>query len=223
VGVSASLISQIELGKATPSVGTLYSIVSELGISMDDLFRAPGDEGPAAGGPAPVDDNPEGGQGAQKSSSPQEHPSKAAPSPDPVRQSVWRPPPHQVALTDGPLVSPHQRQSIHLSSGVTWESMNPDNRDDVDFLYVTYEVGGASAAEDQLIRHSGREYGHVLEGRLGVTVGFENYELEPGDAISFDSSVPHRLFNIGDVPVRAVWFVVGRREARVSLGVADSA
>src|ERR1700755_3724996 len=38
VGVSPSLISQIEHGKATPSVATLYAIVSELGISLDELF-----------------------------------------------------------------------------------------------------------------------------------------------------------------------------------------
>src|SRR3954453_15625026 len=35
---SASLISQVELGKASPSVGTLYAIVSELGMSLDELF-----------------------------------------------------------------------------------------------------------------------------------------------------------------------------------------
>src|ERR1700761_399455 len=38
VGVSPSLISQIEHGKATPSVATLYAIVSELGVSLDELF-----------------------------------------------------------------------------------------------------------------------------------------------------------------------------------------
>src|ERR1700759_258486 len=38
VGVSPSLISQIEHGKATPSVATLYAIVSELEISLDELF-----------------------------------------------------------------------------------------------------------------------------------------------------------------------------------------
>src|SRR6185312_15946581 len=38
VGVSPSLISQIEHGKATPSVATLYAIVSKLGISLDELF-----------------------------------------------------------------------------------------------------------------------------------------------------------------------------------------
>src|ERR1700753_1773747 len=38
VGVPPSLISQIEHGKATPSVATLYAIVSELGVSLDELF-----------------------------------------------------------------------------------------------------------------------------------------------------------------------------------------
>jgi transcriptional regulator with XRE-family HTH domain len=36
--LSASLISQVERGKVMPSVGTLYVIVRELDISMDDLF-----------------------------------------------------------------------------------------------------------------------------------------------------------------------------------------
>ncbi|MFH8249411.1 helix-turn-helix domain-containing protein [Microbacterium sp. B2969] len=38
LGVSASLISQIETGKTQPSVSTLYSIVSALGISIDELL-----------------------------------------------------------------------------------------------------------------------------------------------------------------------------------------
>ena len=35
---SASLISQIELGKIAPSVSTLYALTSLLGVSMDSLF-----------------------------------------------------------------------------------------------------------------------------------------------------------------------------------------
>src|ERR1700750_3034415 len=54
VGVSPSLISQIEHGKATPSVATLYAIVSELGISLDELFFDP-PRGAAAVKPATVE------------------------------------------------------------------------------------------------------------------------------------------------------------------------
>ena len=39
IGLSASLILQIESGQSKPSVSTLYAIVTELGISVDDVFR----------------------------------------------------------------------------------------------------------------------------------------------------------------------------------------
>jgi transcriptional regulator with XRE-family HTH domain len=38
VGVSASMISQIENGKTQPSVSTLYAITTALGISIQDVF-----------------------------------------------------------------------------------------------------------------------------------------------------------------------------------------
>ena len=38
VGVSPSLISQIELDRVNPSVSTLYALVTELGIAMSDVF-----------------------------------------------------------------------------------------------------------------------------------------------------------------------------------------
>lgn len=39
VDVSPGLISQIELGAVTPSVGTLYRMTEQLGIALDELFR----------------------------------------------------------------------------------------------------------------------------------------------------------------------------------------
>jgi transcriptional regulator with XRE-family HTH domain len=42
IGVSASLISQIERDKVNPSVSTLYSLVRELGLGMGDLFSSDG-------------------------------------------------------------------------------------------------------------------------------------------------------------------------------------
>jgi transcriptional regulator with XRE-family HTH domain len=38
VGVSASMISQIENGKSQPSVSTLYAITSALGVSIQEVF-----------------------------------------------------------------------------------------------------------------------------------------------------------------------------------------
>jgi transcriptional regulator with XRE-family HTH domain len=50
LGVSASLISQVETGKTQPSVSTLYAIVTHLGISIDELL---GVSAPVAA--APID------------------------------------------------------------------------------------------------------------------------------------------------------------------------
>jgi transcriptional regulator with XRE-family HTH domain len=48
VGVSASLLSQVETGKTQPSVSTLYALVNHLGISLDGLM------GTTRGSAAPV-------------------------------------------------------------------------------------------------------------------------------------------------------------------------
>lgn len=167
LGLSASLISQLESGVSKPSVGTLYSIVTELDLSLDRLIRGEGYE-------------------AEPSRSP-------------------GPPP-----AAGPLVHPAERQAIDLDSGVRWEELTATPEEGIDFLLATYEVGGASTPDESLMRHHGREYGYVVSGTLGVKIGFQEYTLGPGDSIAFDSTTPHRLFNKGDEPVRAVWFVVGR-------------
>jgi transcriptional regulator with XRE-family HTH domain len=46
VGVSPSLVSQIELDRVNPSVSTLYALVTELGMTMSDVFVAtpPGEQ-----------------------------------------------------------------------------------------------------------------------------------------------------------------------------------
>ena len=57
VGVSPSFVSQIELGKASPSVGTLYSLLSVLGTTLDDLIGEP----PTSTGPTFVEADGGGG------------------------------------------------------------------------------------------------------------------------------------------------------------------
>jgi transcriptional regulator with XRE-family HTH domain len=172
LGVSASLISQIETGRSKPSVGTLYAVVTELGMSLDRLFDADLS--------APVSpDEP----------SPQVNPGATPPT---------------------SLVHPDERHVLELESGVRWERLTSDPDEEVNFLHVVYDVGGSSATDGSLMRHAGREYGYIMSGRLGVQVGFQRYELGPGDAIAFDSTSPHRLWNLGDEPVHGVWTVVGR-------------
>jgi transcriptional regulator with XRE-family HTH domain/quercetin dioxygenase-like cupin family protein len=195
VGVSPSLISQVELGKASPSVGTLYAIVNELGLSLDELLLGSAARRRRSGAAE--------GDGDRAKAGPRQ----------PVRVDE---PPAAVGAFD-PVVRRGAGKTIQLASGVQWERLTPQTPQDVDFLNVVYEVGGESCPEDSLMRHPGCEYGHVLTGRLGVTIGFDTHELGPGDSISFDSTMPHRLFTIGEDPVTAIWFVVGRRgDPRIS-------
>jgi transcriptional regulator with XRE-family HTH domain len=189
LGVSPSLISQVETGRAKPSVSTLYSIVNALGISLDELLFT--DAWSAAG--AVVRPSPRSpGPGA---------------APRPAEADRDR------ELPAAPVQRATDRAVIRLASGVTWERLTSASIPDVDFLYVTYEVGGASSPEDAFQRHAGREWGYVIAGRLGVRIGFEEHFLGPGDAIAFDSATPHRLFNAGTEPVHGVWFVEGRGTA----------
>jgi quercetin dioxygenase-like cupin family protein len=104
------------------------------------------------------------------------------------------------------------RKRIRLAGGVEWERLTAGPDDEVEFLYVTYEAGAESCPENSLFRHGGKEYAYIMEGRLGVQIGFERYELGPGDSVSFSSQLPHRLWAIGDEPAIAIWAVVNRSE-----------
>jgi quercetin dioxygenase-like cupin family protein len=108
------------------------------------------------------------------------------------------------------LVRASERRVIQLASDVTWERLTPGSDPNVEFLRVTYRPGSESCPADSLLRHTGNEYGYILSGRLGVQVAFNSYDLGPGDAISFDGSLPHRLWAIGDKPAEAIWTVHGR-------------
>jgi transcriptional regulator with XRE-family HTH domain len=177
VGVSPSLISQVETGRAKPSVNTLYALASELGISLDVLLF--------------MDTQPPPGNGA-------------APGLDDKIDAL------DVVLPHDPVQRATTRTAIRLGSGVVWERLTTESIRNVDFLHVTYEVGGESSPANAFQRHTGQEWGYVLSGTLTVRIGFDEFLLRPGDAISFDSSTPHRLFNAGDVPATAAWFVLGR-------------
>lgn len=160
LGVSPSLISQIERGRANPSVSTLYALVAELDVSLDELLF--NDRRPAT------------------------------------------------EPSSGPIQRGDQRRRIRLASGVTWERLTTRPEPGTEFLYVIYEVGGASSPPDVHQRHAGHEWGFVISGQLEVTIGFDAFRLGPGDALSIDSTTPHRLANVGSEPVHAVWFVEGR-------------
>lgn len=163
VGVSASLLSQIENAKVQPSVSTLYGIVTALGTSMDTVVF-----------------------GADE------------PTPDE--------PPRAPAVV---VPADASRHLADLRTGVRWEQLTPPAVAGVEFLLVTYEAGAESSPAGTSQRHAGREWFVVLEGDLRVHLGFDEHVVHPGDAMTYDSTIPHRIVNPGDTVARAVWVQLG--------------
>jgi transcriptional regulator with XRE-family HTH domain/quercetin dioxygenase-like cupin family protein len=217
IGVSPSFVSQVETGKASPSVGTLYSLVNELGLSLDEVM---GDaqviaDAPAIGGTTAM-------TAAQAVAATQV---PAAALEDMPAISGWRRPAeesdgaaHAMAPSwwpriEVPLQGSTARPAIRLA-GVTWERLTHEDDPLIDFLHVTYSPGSSSCAEENLMRHGGREYGYVISGRIDVQVGFDLYKLRVGDSLHFDSTTPHRLSNPYAEPCVALWVVVARKGDR---------
>lgn len=126
-------------------------------------------------------------------------------------QAVAADPPHGSMGPRRPGGAVRDRSSQRRLGHLRGRRLSPPTPQDVDFLQVSYQAGSESCPADSLMRHSGHEYGHIIRGRMGVTVGFDTYELGPGDSVAFDSTIPHRLFAIGEETVEAIWVVVGRR------------
>ncbi|MFI9603409.1 helix-turn-helix domain-containing protein [Streptomyces sp. NPDC052043] len=203
LGCSPSHVSQIERGLAAPSVSVLYAMVSELGLSMDGLFQEDRNGTAAVGeslsGAARVADVSGGAQPASAEVAPGHGPYAAdsGTTGEPVPGTPGEERFVQRAAT---------RRSIEIETGMRWELLTPRTEHGVDFREIVYQVGAGSAPGEQFIRHPGREYGLVLEGRLHVQIGFEQFVLGPGDSIAFDSTLPHRFWNEGTGRARAAWF-----------------
>lgn len=162
VGISPSMLSQIENGRSEPSVATLYGLVSALSISLDELLGGETRMGLSAGGN--------------------------------IKHSVQR-------AADRPI--------LEMASGVRWERLTADSDPLVDALLVTYPPSSSSSGNGGLMRHSGHEYGFLLEGELVVQVGFDTFVLHAGDSVSFDSATPHLYRNESEALAKGLWHVVG--------------
>jgi quercetin dioxygenase-like cupin family protein/DNA-binding XRE family transcriptional regulator len=189
IGVSASLLSQVETGKTQPSVSTFYALVNRLGISVDQLFGFSMNEA-AKSGPR----SSAAGGGKQRS-----------------RATA-------VGVGDAGSVVQRagQHPTLEMEKGVIWELLTSGDRAVVDSLLVTYRPGASSSVGGRMMRHTGVEYAYLLDGVLTLKLEFDTYDLHPGDSLSFDSTRPHQYVNNGDVDARGLWFVVGRQEMEAS-------
>ena len=188
---SPSLISQIERGLSAPSVGMLYALATELRTSLDFLFGA-----------APAGDGTPGGVTVTAHGDGRVHMKGES------EEGVARPAGGGGLVGHGIVQRAGARRTIDLASGVRWERLTPGPDERVDFLEVIYEPSGHSTDARRPLRHDGREYGLITSGTLHASVGFDTFELGPGDSIAFDSALPHLYWNATAADVHAIWAVV---------------
>lgn len=180
VGVSPSMMSQIETGKTQPSVATLFSITSTLRLSLHTFFDSSDVDSQAAavatvhsGVPAFTLD---GG---------------FAPGP-----------------RLGPRVQPAERQLFRVNEAVAVERLGHAPHLPVEFVRTTFAPGGSSTGTGEAMGHSGWEYGFLLRGQLVLALDSEEIRLAPGDAVSFDCSTPHCYRNDATDPAVGIWFLI---------------
>jgi len=80
--------------------------------------------------------------------------------------------------------------------GYEYESLAPHKKDrHMEPFMVTL---GPAVTEEERSTHDGQEFIYVLEGTMEVRLEKEIHILEPGDAIYYDSTVPHLVKCHGD-------------------------
>ena len=59
------------------------------------------------------------------------------------------------------------------------------------------------SANDPIV-HPGQEFVFCLEGKIECCVGDESYQLDPGDSLLFDATLPHSFHNNSAFPTKAL-------------------
>jgi transcriptional regulator with XRE-family HTH domain len=151
VGVSQSLISQVERGLTSPSITTLRRLAAALNVPVAAFFL--GEHATTSGGDEKLD-----GQ--------------------------------QIIVRRG------DRKGLRVSrSNVVYELLTPDLTRKIEFLWIEYSPGSVTHPEP--MSHPGEENALCLEGSVVVTVEGQEFVLNAGDSISFDSGRPHQVENRG--------------------------
>ncbi len=117
VGVSPSLISQIERGQSRPSVATLFSLARALSVPVDAFF--------------PEEESGRRAGDAEASEVRELAPGWAIPTELPHRYLVRR----------------GERSTLEIKGGVRWERLTPTSLDWIDFLELVYAPDAESDRE----------------------------------------------------------------------------
>jgi len=103
------------------------------------------------------------------------------------------------------VVKKNERKLMNLSnSEAIYELLTPDLDGEIEFIKVILKPGMKNK-KDGLISHEGEECGIVINGNLKIILDNKEYNLEEGDSIRFNSSIPHVFINTGDKNSISYW------------------
>ena len=81
-------------------------------------------------------------------------------------------------------------------NGLIYRALSPAaSRGGLQAMQVT--VPASRAAQGDMYQHAGEEWLYVVSGRLGLSLGAADLELEAGEAAQFNATIPHRLVALG--------------------------
>ena len=92
---------------------------------------------------------------------------------------------------------------IYPGSRIHHQLLSPDLHGRLEAIWVSAPTGTGSGDEPYV--HEGEEIGFVVRGRAECRVGEEAFQLEAGDAITLDSTVPHSWRNAGPDVLDMLW------------------
>ena len=87
--------------------------------------------------------------------------------------------------------------------GIELERLIPARPENL--LQANVHVVPPGEGTDELISHSGQEFGFVLEGQVELIVSGQKIDLSQGDTFVFESSRPHGYRNRGRRIARIIW------------------
>lgn len=80
-------------------------------------------------------------------------------------------------------------------SHLTYELLSPDLSRQIELIRTRIEPGASTCSKP--LSHKGEECTLVVEGRMQIEIGDNEYTLEAGDSIYYIANIPHKITSIG--------------------------
>ncbi len=104
------------------------------------------------------------------------------------------------------VVRKDERKKLMMHKERIYELLSPDLKKQIEMLWIETYPGEYNSVD--LISHEGEECGVVIKGTLRVISGENVYDLNEGDSIYLDSTIPHKYVNVGEELSISIWAMV---------------